>query len=156
MHNRLFVLATLLIFSFSALAEEYNFVVWTKSGEQISFPVNEKPKVTHNNNCYTITSNSTTVEYPIVNVMKFTLEPQDPGGIEALKPIGSNIFQSDNTLKLSGFQVGSVVKIFAINGQLLFTQTINDEGLLSIDLSPLPHGIYVVSTECITCKFIKR
>ena len=101
MHNRLFVLATLLIFSFSALAEEYNFVVWTKSGEQISFPVNEKPKVTHNNNCYTITSTSTTVEYPIVNVMKFTLEPQDPGGIEALKPIGSNIFQSDNTLKLS-------------------------------------------------------
>lgn len=76
MRNRLLVLATLLIFSFSAFAERYNFVVWTKSGEQISFPVTEKPKVTHNNNCYTVAYTSTTVEvtYLYSNNYKYVID----------------------------------------------------------------------------------
>ena len=146
----------LLIFSSAAYAEGYNFNVWTKSGEQISFPVKEKPKVTHNDDSFIVSSTTTLVEYVATDIKKFTLEPIGPNGIESIKPLGSNICQSDNTLILSGFIAGSIVKIITLNGQSMITKTINNDGTLSIDLSSLNKGIYIVSTECITCKFIKR
>lgn len=148
--------AILLMFSSTIFADEYCFKVWTKSGEQISFPISEKPKITHNNDNFIVSSTSTSVEYAAADVKKFTLEPVDPDGIETIKPLNSNICQFDNTLMLSGFRTGSIVKIITLNGQSLITETINNDGTLSIDLSSLNKGIYIVSTECITCKFIKR
>lgn len=148
--------AILLISSSAVYAEGYNFIVWCKSGEQISFPVSEKPKVTHNNDSYIVFSTTTSVEYVTADVKKFTLEPINPDGIESIKPLDSNICQFDNTLILSEFRAGSIVKIITLNGQSLITETINNDGTLSIDLSSLNKGIYIISTECITCKFIKR
>ena len=148
--------AILLMYSSAVFAEGYNFMVWTKSGEQIKFPVKEKPKVTHNNDSFIVSSTTTSIEYVATNVKKFTLEPIDPDGIEPIKPLDSNICQFDNTLILSGFIAGSIVKIITLNGQSMITETIHNDGTLSIDLSSLNKGIYIVSTECITCKFIKR
>lgn len=144
------------MFSSTIFADEYCFNVWTKSGEQISFPISEKPKVTHNNDGFIVSSTSTSIEYAAADVKKFTLAPIGSDGVEPIKPLNSNICQFDNTLMLSGFRVGSIVKIITINGQTLIVETIHNDGTLSIDLSSLNKGVYIVSTESITCKFIKR
>ena len=146
----------MLVLSVELIAADDYFVVWTKSGEQISFPVSKKPIVTYNNGCYIVTSNETSMEYPTVEVMKFTLESQTPGGVESLNVDNSNISQQGNSLMLTGFEVGSVIKIFSMNGELILTEIINNDKSHTIDLSAFSKGIYIVSTECITCKIIKR
>ncbi len=153
---RQILLTAFLIFSLTAIAEEYSFIVWTKSGEQIDFPVSKKPKVTHSDNDFIISTPTTIVEYSKSDIKKFTLEIKSPGGIENVKSTTSNISQQDNTLILSGFPVGSTVNIFNINGQLLTAGTISDKERFTIDLSILNRGIYIVSTESITYKIIRQ
>ena len=146
--------AMLMIFSLTAIAEEYSFVVWTKSGEQINFPLSKKPKLTHNDNNFIVTTPTTTVEYPKADINKFTL--LIPDGVDNIENSNANLFQQNNSLILSGFKLGSIVKIFNINGQLLIAETINNEDTYIIDLSPLNKGIYIVSTESITYKIIRQ
>ena len=146
--------AMLMIFSLTAIAEEYSFVVWTKSGEQINFPLSEKPKLTHNDNNFIVTTPTTTVEYSKADINKFTL--LIPDGVDNIENSNANLFQQNNSLILSGFKLGSIVKIFNINGQLLIAETINNEDTYIIDLSPLNKGIYIVSTESITYKIIRQ
>lgn len=156
MRNRILSLATLLLSSVVALAQGYDFVVWTKSGEQISFPLSEKPKVTHNGANFIVSSDATLIEYPTADLKKFTLVAQDPGSVDAVEVSEVNLVQRDNTLILSGFRLNSVVNIYSDNGQLLLSKTINDSYPVTVDLSSLSKGIYIVSTESITCKIIKQ
>ena len=148
------ILVLLMTFSLTAIAEEYNFVVWTKSGEQINYPISEKSKLTHNDDNFIVTTSTTTVEYPKADIKKFTL--LIPDGVDNIENSNTNLFQQDNSLILSGFRNGSVVKIFNINGQLLTTEIINNEDAYIIDLSTLDKGIYIVSTESITYKIIRQ
>lgn len=157
MRNRILSLATLLLLtSVVVLAQGYDFVVWANSGEQICFPLSEKPKVTHNGDKFIVSSEVTSIEYSVADLKKFTLATQDPGAVEIVELPESNLLQRDNELILKGFKVGSAVKIYSVNGQLLLTKLIDDSAFVTIDLSPLSKGIYIVSTESITCKIIKQ
>ena len=46
--------------------------------------------------------------------------------------------------------------MFTVGGQIVISDRIGSEGTLSLDLSRLGSGIYIVSTESITFKIIKR
>lgn len=148
------LLTAFMIFSLTAIAEKYNFVVWTKSGEKIDFPISEKPKLTHSDNGFVLSTPIATIEYPKHDIKKFTLEINNPGGIEDVTMTNSNISQQNNTLFLSGFRIGSIVRIFNIDGQLLTSETILDNEVFTLDLSNLNKGIYIISTESITYKII--
>lgn len=148
------ILVLLMTFSLTAIAEEYNFVVWTKLGEQINFPLSEKPKLTHYNDNFIVTTSTTMVEYPKTDIKKFTL--LIPDGVDNIENSNANLLQQDNSLICRGFRDGSIVKIFNINGQLLSAETINNEDVYIIDLSTFNKGIYIVSTESITYKIIRQ
>ena len=90
--------AMLMIFSLTAIAEEYSFVVWTKSGEQINFPLSEKPKLTHNDNNFIVTTPTTTVEYSKADINKFTL--LIPDGVDNIE--NSNGYNLSPAQRFSG------------------------------------------------------
>lgn len=52
----------------------YNFYVWTFSGEKISFPLDSHPAVTCTGENIVVTTSKTIVEYPENQVRKFTME----------------------------------------------------------------------------------
>lgn len=153
---RLVILAFLVMLSMPVVADEYCFVVWTKRGEQISIPLIEKPKIINSGDNLIMNTTTTTVEYPKTEVGKFTLNLQEPGGIDAGEMSDCEIIHNGNIVILSGLRAGSEVKVFTIGGYAVLTGCVGDDGSLALDLSPLGQGIYIVSTENITCKIIKR
>lgn len=140
---------------------EYAFVLWTFSGEQIVYSFVERPKVTQTGESLIVNTANTVIEYAKTDVWKFTLADLSVdvgiGGIdEILKDKVGEISQQGNTLILSGFNADSDVRVFTVSGQVVKADRINDDGTLIIDMSQLNTGIYIVSTECITYKIIKR
>lgn len=137
----------------------YVFVVWTQSGEQISYPLAERPVVTQTNESLVVTTTATTVEYPKTGVRKFTLKSgaEDSDGIETIVGDKSGmLMQRGNTVCMSGFRAGSDVRVFTVSGQNVSVGHIGNDGTLMLDLSQLAAGVYIISTESITYKIIKR
>ena len=140
-----------------ALAQDYWFVVWTGSGGRISYPLTERPKVTHSGETLTVTTTATAVEYPKQAVSKFTLSDTEIGGVERISADrAGELSRKGNTMELSGFAAGSTVNVFNTGGQRLISECTLEDGTLSLDLSPLGSGIYIISTGSITHKIIKR
>lgn len=147
----------LLTVSLSALAEECLFVVWTKFGEKISYPFTECPKVVPTDKFLVVTTIGTTVEYLMSDVSKFTLETSELGNVDGGEKTNiCNLSHQGGLVRLSGFRVGSVVNLISTNGQLVMSERVGSDGTLSIEISELSSGIYIISTESITYKIIKR
>lgn len=136
----------------------YSFVVWTNSGETFSYPLSERPKVTQTTSSLVLTTTQTEVEYPKDDVWKFTLQE-----IEDIETLNVNIFndnhsifQRNNIVCISNLRPGAVVCVHSVSGILHSSHEISEIGSLTIDLSGFSSGIYILSTENITYKIIKR
>ncbi len=140
-----------------AFAQGYWFVVWTGTGGRISYPLAERPKVTHSGETLTVTTTATTVEYPKQAVSKFTLSDTEIGGVERISADrAGELSRKGNTVELSGFAAGTTVNVFNVSGLRVISGCVSADGTLSLDLSPLGKGIYIISTGSITHKIIKR
>ena len=150
-------MSLLVTVSLPAFAQGYWFVVWTGSGGRISYPLTERPKVIHSGESLTVTTTATTVEYPKSEVSKFTLSDTELGGVESISADrAGELFRKGNTVELSGFAVGTTVSVFTVSGQRIISECVSADGTLSLDLSPIKSGIYIISTGSITHKIIKR
>lgn len=58
-------------------------------------------------------------------------------------------------LNVSGLHNGDIIKVYDLNGTLCVSATAND-GLTSVNLSPIPAGAYIVTTGKHSVKIIKK
>lgn len=137
---------------------EYNLIVWTYAGETFCHLLSERPKVTQTTSSLVLTTTKTEVEYSKDDVWKFTLQDlsAEAVGIENIKTDNAEITQCDNVVYLSNCQAGSEVRIYSVSGVLYYSQKVSEDGTLAIDLGNLNSGVYIISTESITYKIIKR
>lgn len=157
--KKIYILIWLILFSvfpIKASGDTYEFVVWTHSGEQIGYSLDEYPKVTQESESIIVSTIKTSVEYSVDDVRKFTLNKVDVSGIEE---IGKNIPMmkwDGETLRFSGCQSGSEIKLVSITGVILYSSRADETGSVDIDACSLLSGIYLVVTPSITYKIIKR
>ncbi|MBR6638762.1 MAG: T9SS type A sorting domain-containing protein [Muribaculaceae bacterium] len=152
-----FVVLTFVLFAIgqvNASDKLYNFVVWASSGEQIKFALTENPKVSHDGVNLVVTTTETSVSYNAANVTKFTIE--ELSGVDKVEQNQAEIVNNGNAIYLSGFDMNAVVVISDISGKNVYSGNTDENGELTIDLSAYAAGIYVVSTNSINCKFIKK
>ncbi len=156
-HYRRNILSMLVAVALPAMAQGQWFVVWLDGGGQISYPLTERPKVTHSGATLTVSTTGTTVEYTKSEVHKFTLGDTESGGVECIiSDNAGRLSRNGDTVELSGFVAGTSVSVFTVGGQAVIRERIGADGTLSLDLSPLRGGIYLVTTGSITHKIIKR
>ena len=156
---RRIILAVLVAACLPALAQEYRFVVWTGSGGRISYPLSERPNVAHSDGIITVSTTTAAVEYPRTDVSKFTLAYEDGGTVRAenIPAVDKGDFtRHGDTVELSGFDAGTAVSVFTVDGQTVISNSVREDGTLTLDLSHLGSGIYLVTTGSITHKIIKR
>lgn len=155
MRKKYLLTTALFLASITAFAEQYVFVVWTDAGEQISYPLSDKPKVTQNDDVLVVTTTDTSVEYPKSDVEKFTLAFQTVTNVEEIE-INSSIRHTRECIEMANCRAGSIVTMYSTSGQLIRSYTVADDGTLSIDISALESGIYILSNENITYKLLKQ
>ena len=125
----------------------YDFVNWTEDGEEVS---------TNSSYNFTVNSNLTLVANFLQTTSVNGLSNPNSGPVFFPNPV-KDILNID----LTGITVEGVISILSINGKLMHTQhTIANSGLVTLNLSQLPKGIYLCrylsTTEVKRIKIIKQ
>ena len=66
------------------------------------------------------------------------------------------IFLNSSMLQLSGISKGTIVKLYSLEGKMVSQDTASNDSIITISLSQLPKGAYIVRTNQKSFKIIKK
>ena len=152
--------ALLLVGSISLkAAEEKNaLVVRLKDGTEVQFIASEKLTVTNNGNDVVFKSTTATATYPRSNVAKFYFKPAVLNSVEKIQNEQRiNFLMQRDYILITSTEKLTKPMIYNINGMMLAT-SVNQISTNSatISISSLPRGIYIVTANKQSFKFIKK
>lgn len=161
--NLMRFLLLLLLFSssvqkvFANEINEYYFLVWNVNGEVTMFSLKEEPKVTYYENFFKITTLSEEIMFGEDNISQFTLSTQDEfSSINEIDKNRNSVMWNDNILKLRSFIPNTEITIYSITGQKVYEASTDIYGALEVDLSAYQHQIFIVRTNDLTFKILKK
>lgn len=137
------------------IAPRHDLLIHTGQGETLTYHFADKPVVTFSGDDMVVTSLETpALSFAMENIVNMTFA-EDWTGVEAVAATGKNIFVTSTTLTVSGMNDGARVDIFDMGGARVATATANADGRADSDISRLTKGVYTVSADGISFKFIK-
>ena len=118
----------------------------------------EKPVVTFSESHLTITTTETEIQYPLSVVDKFLFDERVP---DALESAGEGVRRaiaslSHDVLCIVGAKADIPVSLVSMDGKVLRTAQTDDEGQLVLDVKGLAEGVYLLKSESLTCKILKK
>ena len=136
------------------------FYVWMRNGEVHGYDLEEKPEVKLGEEVFMLTSSRQTVQYQAADILRFTLqdaviEEEIADGIAA-PLVTDNLELREGTFLIAGSRPYSFVQVYDTAGRLVQTAQVDGEGNLSLSLTSLSEGIYIIRTEQTTLKIQKR
>lgn len=153
------LLTLLLCCCIGAPAQPNCVTVTANDGSKVQMLLVERPKITGDASVIVVSGSSTRLTYNRDEVRTITMgEYDDPTDVA---PIGADVAggimrQTVNTLLFSGFSPKSNVTVCGINGQIFFNGLIGADGALQLSLDGLQRGVYIVKTDSLTYKILKR
>ena len=152
--RKILFLFLMLAFSNYVKAEDYVLQVWLSDGKVVTINLNEEPVTTYADGQLTITTNKTTVTYPLEKVMKYTYDSAT--GIDLPDVMNTSFSQDGETITFKGLPTGTSIAIYSAAGQLVRTLLSSAQPKTVVSVSDLPIGVYVVKVNGITYKITKR
>lgn len=139
----------------SASAADY-VTVTDKEGKATTFALTDKPTVTFTSDHLVLTAGSKTVEYPLTGFLSFTFTDQ-PTGINTVGAEQSNaVFSFTNfSVRGEGLKAGTRVSVYTINGQLVGSAVVNQNGAVEVPFDG-QKGVFIVKSLTKTFKFINQ
>ena len=142
------------------LVPKYSFVVWLHDGGRVSLSLDEHPVVTYLDGDIEVTTSKEQLIYAHAKVHKFTLTDEDISQNEATEIETSKCkaqwqCQGDVMCFVDCIP-GESVTVYNTIGQVMVQYSISADGTLQIPLSQFVEGMYIVKTESITYKFMKK
>lgn len=141
----------------------YYFVAWLNDGSRYAYALGEHPVVTYSNGELLLTTQQQQVAYTATDVNKFTFSPSDitsegqqPPTTGISTPQQPQLGIHNGDIHFSGSRAGSPINVYTLDGKLLHTTTTDDAGNATISIASHPAGVYIIKTETITHKIIKR
>lgn len=149
------------LFSYSHICHaddtgDESIVLWHTNGEKTCYLLSSKPVITYNEENLLLTAIDVDIEVPRTDIEKITIEknPTDIQQISSDKQQGNIAVNADGAL-LSGFEKGLKVYLFQVNGVLVGQYTISESGSLTISLSGMERGIYIIKAGRSTIKIAR-
>lgn len=130
-------------------------VIWQKDGSKVSFNLDEQPKTTFTTDDLVITTKTRSVNYPLSIIKRYTYEG-DALSVRDIKVPCISIAQHQDEIIVKNLPVGKSATVFAIDGKQLISKCSDGSPTLTLSLSKLPCGVYVIKAEEVTYKFTKR
>ncbi len=132
-------------------------VVETTDGERMEYLLSDHPRISQTADKVNLTTATVNVELQAERIQKVYLSPT-PSGIVAV-PAGSDkgrITTVDGLMVLSGFRAGEPVMLFTTGGACLWQKKVDGSGQLTVSLSQLAAGVYIVKTSSQSIKITKK
>ena len=139
----------------SITAKSQTLVIWQKDGSKVSYNLDEQPKTTFTTEYLVITTTTKTINYPLSQILRFTYE----GGSLSVHDVevkGINVTQQEDDIIVDGLPVGKSATVFSVDGKQLLSKRSDCSNRLTLSLSKLPSGVYIVKAESVTYKITKR
>lgn len=149
-----------LLFAFNMLAKAENnlthLIVWAKDGTKVAYALKEKPKVTFTEADLVITTNGVEVNYSLASMARFTYENNPSSSITNLETDKPYFKLEGDMLLFYDLKANSTVSVYSLNGTLMFSKTVQQNGEYAFSLSNLNTGIYLVTVNGLTYKILKK
>ena len=122
-------------------------VIETAGGQRTEYALTEAPRLTYDGNTVTLTTTKVSVDYTTSNILKVMLTDISSTGINDVESSLGNILLSNDEVRMSGLAADESVTLYNTNGMLLSTWKATSTGELTINLSDLSRGIYIIKTN---------
>lgn len=122
-------------------------------GNEMSFLFSEKPTVTFTDDAIVLTTTTSKVELPRT-VSYVATFGNSTGGIQTVQK--ENYYKIDESSIEIHSVSADVVQLYSMSGMLMGIERCDADGFVSIDISNLTKGIYIVKSKAITFKFQKK
>ena len=139
----------------------YYFVAWLNDGSRTAYALAQHPVVTYTNGELLLTTTQQQVAYAVADVHKFTFSAGDiscdaPTSVASPLEQSQQFSQQQGNVHFSGCRAGSTIIVYTLDGKQMQTVTTDETGNATIDIASYPAGVYIIKTETITHKIIKR
>ena len=155
--RNLFILLLLWLTAAGAWAQNA-IVVCQNDGTMAKFAFTEKPVVTYSAGELVMTTNKTSVQYPMNRLLKIYFDVAEvPDGIdvEVTQPEDVQFAFRDGALVVSGGEAGAIVNLYRLDGVSAGQFRLDGNGTVTIPTGSLSKGLYIVKTKQVSFKFRK-
>lgn len=134
--------------------------VWDNNGGSVSFPLSERPRIVTDveNAVIRCITGKEEVTFAMADVHKYTLEVNEgaPSGIEDIENGDGSFSRNPGSLEFENYEPGMKVSVYLVNGVMTGSYTTDNDGRLSIPTESWGTGIYLIKTDSVTYKIIKK
>ena len=135
-------------------------LVWDNNGGFVTFPLEERPRIVSDYEMQTVKciTSKQEVSFSMGEVHKYTLHanPDDLLSVEKVTDPEGSFHRDVNSFGFENFEPGSRVSVYTINGMMLDSYEIDNDGRLTISTTGWGAGVYLIKTESVTYKVIKK
>ena len=141
-----------LMIGLTAYADDSTIVIKQKSGNETVLELSANPVITFSGENMVITSNITTIMIPMDDIDDYVVCGEGTG----IKPVTETPQFVDGNVVFSNIPKGTTVRIHALDGALVRTQTVTLSGPTIVSLDQLNKGCYIISAGEYRIKVIKK
>jgi hypothetical protein len=161
MRKFLFALVALLMTTSVALRSQNVMVVHLKTGTVAELAFKYKPVITFTDTdavlTTTVNGREIVVSYPLEKLTKFTFVTKDITAVEEVEEDRNVQFLiEDYTVTITGAKPEIVVRLIASDGKQLGAYKTDKDGSVSFSIAELAAGTYIIASEDITFKILKK
>ena len=136
-------------------ADEKVLQIWQSDGQVMNISLNEEPKTTYADGNLVITTNKTTITFPLEKVKKYTYTTL-ADGISTIPTMKAAFSKDGETLTFTNVKPNSIILLYNMAGQLLRKIDSGKDGKVTLSVSVFPTGVYVIKANGATYKITKR
>ncbi len=154
--RRFFILFYAMLFV-APLPAQNTLTVHQKDGQEFSFGFESKPVVTFTDTELIVKSKGIELRYELARFSKFTFDEKEID--DAVIPIVENkasITLDEYTVSISGAKADIIVRLMASDGRTLEQYKTDADGSVTFSIAELPEGTYIIESESLTCKILKK
>ncbi len=155
MKKKTFLLFLWLLLPLALVAQVNVVVVETTAGERMEYSLSSEPRIVYDGSKVTLFTNTTTVNFSPEEVEKVYMA-ESSTNIHNVKDSDGSIRIQHDRVCLSGYAASEPIMLFTIDGRQLQSHRIGTDGRLTISLSQLPSGIYIIKTRRQSVKITKK
>ncbi len=141
----------------SPVFAQNTLTVHQKNGEKFSIGFEDKPVVKFTDSLLVVTTSKTELRYEIVKIAKFTFDGVEStvNGIES-DARKASVTLDEYTVSISGVEDDTEIRLVSPDGKLLQSYKSDADGQVTFSIAQLPQGTYLITSDSLTCKIIKK
>lgn len=125
----------------------YCVVIEIDGGEQTEYVLTENPKLSFDGKTIILTTTKVRIEYSATDIIKVALKDISTTDIEVVEERQRQVQLLNDEVSMNGLVAHETVQLYNMSGILLSTWQASSNGDLTITLSDLQRGIYIIKAN---------